>query len=163
MKPSEVILKYIGQKEGKNNFFDETTELGQRLTDAGHLDGEAWCDLLQEVIHKEAYPERFQEIEKLFTKSAVATFSNMKEEAFPILKYPQVDAIVFWQKYIDGKAQWQGHEGLVTKVNADGTFESVEGNTNEAGSREGTTVMVKPHRMNWDTMTGLRLIGFIRI
>lgn len=163
MKPSEVIVKYIGEKEGKGNAFDESTELGRRLTEAGHIDGEAWCALLMEVIHKEAYPERLLELDALFSKGAVATFKILQDQEFPVLTYPKVDAMAFWQKFVDGKAGWQGHTGLVTKVNADDSFESVEGNTNEAGSREGTTVMVKPHRMNWDTMTGLRLLGFIKI
>lgn len=162
MKPNEIVVKYIGQKEGKNNTFDNSTELGRLLIEAGQLAGEAWCCLFMEGIHKEAYPERFEEIDNIFTKGAVSTFENLKKE-FPVLTYPKVNAMAFWQKYVEGKASWQGHTGLVTRVNADDSFESVEGNTNEAGSREGTTVMAKPHRMNWDTMSGLRLIGFIEI
>lgn len=163
MKLHEVATTYIGQREQLGNKFDPSTDFGKKLHAVGQKDGDPWCDLFVELCAKEADPDNFTLYDKLFTASAVATFNKFKAHGFKILDRPLVDCIVTWQKYVDGKPQWQGHTGIVSKVNADGTFESIEGNTNAAGSREGIEVARRPHRLAYDTQTGLRLLGFIKV
>lgn len=163
MKPNEVAAQYIGQREQLNNKFDPSTPFGAKIRAVGQKDGFAWCDFFVEMCMKEADPGNEELYEKLFTGSAVATFAAFKKHGFKVINSPIVDCIVTWQQFKDGVPGWQGHTGIVSKVNADGTFESIEGNTNAAGGREGIEVARRPHRLNYDTNTGLRLLGFIKV
>lgn len=163
MTLAETARKYLGQKEGKNNTFGNETELGKRLHEAGQKDGEAWCAYFVEACLKETAPERFDEFDKLCNASAVQTYKNCRDAAFLIGEVPNVNWLVVWQKYEKGRPQWMGHIGIVSKVNADGTFLSIEGNTNSAGSREGIEVAERSHRVAKDVNDGLRVIGFVRV
>lgn len=162
MTLSETARRYIGQKELTGNIFKDDTEFGKKLHAAGQKDGDPWCALFGEVCAKETFPERFDEFDKLFSASAVQTFKNFEKE-YHVSKEAVLDSIVVWQKYLNGEADWRGHLGIVSQVNSDGTFKSIEGNTNTAGSREGVEVAERPHRLAYDVNTGLRLMGFIKL
>lgn len=155
MKQIEIAKKYIGQKEGANNDFDETTPLGKILKEAGHKDGEAWCCYFTEAVFVETF-------RALFSASTIQTFENFKKAGYEISDVPKVGYLVIWQRYKEGKPVWQGHAGVVSSVNADGTFKTIEGNTNSAGSREGDSVQEKV-RQNIRTENGLNVLGFIKI
>lgn len=159
---SEVAMEFLGQHEKGHNVFDQSTLLGQLLEAAGHVDGEAWCDLFVEAMCKRAMPEREKFFDDIFTKSAVGTATRFQKRGFKLSKTPVVDSIFYQQKYVGGVKQWQGHTGIVCKVNEDGSFESVEGNTGSKDPREGDGVYRKYHRPNFDTNDGLRLLGFIK-
>lgn len=60
------------------------------------------------------------------------------------------------QKALQGRLR-PGHTGLVSHVDADGTVHTIEGNTNEAGSREGDGVYEKTMDLHSDV-----LVGFVR-
>lgn len=162
MKQIEVARKYVGMKEKDGNVFDETTVLGQAIHKAGQKDGEAWCAYFAEAVFCEAFPERNGELRKLFSASAVQTFNNFVDAGFNIHVHPMPGDLVIWQRYKDGKKVWQGHAGIVTKVNPDESFNTVEGNTNSEGSREGDSVQEK-HRKNTFKEDGLNVLGFITI
>lgn len=155
MKQIEIAKQYIGQKEKPGNDFDTDTPLGKILKEAGQKDGEAWCCYFQEAIFVET-------LRALFSASTVQTFYNFKNAGYEIHDVPKVGTLVIWQSYKDGKPIWSGHAGLVTKVNADGSFVTIEGNTTEAGSREGTSVQEKV-RKNVRVENGLNILGFITI
>jgi hypothetical protein len=155
MRHIEIAKKFIGQKEGANNDFDESTPLGKILKEAGHKDGEAWCCYFTEAVFVET-------LRSLFSASTIQTFQNFKDAGYEITDTPKVGALVIWQRYKDGKATWQGHAGIVSKVNTDGSFSSIEGNTNSAGSREGDSVQEKV-RQNIRTENGLNVLGFVNI
>lgn len=155
MKQIEVAKKYLGQKEKPGNDFDEDTALGKILKEAGHKDGEAWCALFTEAVFVET-------LRALFSASTVQTFHNFKNAGYEVSNVPKVGALVIWQKYEGGKPVWSGHAGIVTKVNQDGSFISIEGNTNSTGSREGDSVQEKV-RKNIKTDNGLNILGFITI
>jgi hypothetical protein len=70
--------------------------------------------------------------------------------------------VVIWQNHKEGKPLWSGHAGLVTDVFPDGSFGTIEGNTNSDGSREGTSVQEKI-RKNVKVKNGLNILGFIII
>lgn len=163
MSLSTISQFYIGQTEQPGNVFDPKSEFGSKLKNAGHVDGHPWCALFAEVCAKEAYPDKFDEFDSLFSASAVQTFKNFKKADYEISLDPFVDALVIWQKYINGVAQWQGHAGIVIEVLKDNWFRSVEGNTNAAGSREGTTVAVKQRPTILKAEVGLVVMGFIRL
>lgn len=163
----ETALKYVGEKELAGNVFTENTELGKKLKAAGHKDGEAWCALFTEAVFKEAYPARFAEFDKLFSASAVQTFKNFthkeKGKGYSQNHIPAVGNLVIWQKYENGQPTWKGHAGIVYKVKSSWEFESIEGNTNEAGGREGNTVAIKQRKVLAKVENGLKVLGFIQI
>lgn len=155
MKQIEIAKKYLGHKEKPGNIFDVKSPLGKILIEAGHQNGEAWCCYFTEAIFVE-------KLRALFSASTVQTFHNFKNAGYEISEVPKVGALVIWQRYKEGKATWQGHAGIVSKVNTDGSFLSIEGNTNSAGSREGDSVQEKVRR-NIRTDNGLNILGFISL
>lgn len=163
MKQIEIAKKYLNQKELPGNVFTDETELGRKLHEAGQKNGEAWCAYLQEAIFCEAYPERNKDLRKLFSASAVQTYKNFKDDGnFDCHDRPRKGDLVIWQKYENGKATWKGHAGLVISVNTSGNFETIEGNTNSAGGREGDTVAIKI-RTCIKKDNGLNILGFVTI
>ena len=95
---------------------------------------------------------------------AVQTYKNFtRGGGYLENNLPKVGNLVIWQMQKDGKPQWQGHAGIVYKVKSTWEFESIEGNTNEAGSREGVTVAIKDRKILKDVPNGLKVLGFIEI
>lgn len=155
MKQIEIAKKYIGQKEKPGNDFDTDTPLGKILKDAGHKDGEAWCAYFAEAVFVET-------LRHLFSASTVTTFHNFKNAGYEISETPKIGALVIWQRYTGGKPTWQGHCGIVTCVNEDNSFFSIEGNTDKAGSRTGGSVQENPHTLA-RVRDGLNVLGFVKI
>lgn len=154
-KQIDIAKKYLGHKELPGNIFDPKSPLGKILIEAGHKNGEAWCAYFCEAIFVETLRE-------LFSASTVQTFHNFKKAGYEISEGPKVGALVIWQRYKGGIPTWQGHAGIVTKVFPDGSFGTIEGNTNSTGSREGDSVQEKI-RKNMRVDNGLNILGFIVI
>jgi surface antigen len=76
---------------------------------------------------------------------------------------PTTGAIVAWQRMKDGKEQWQGHIGVVSKVVSDTDFYSIEGNASNSGSSNGDGVYEVHRHVKKDVHDGLKVIGFIQI
>jgi hypothetical protein len=163
MRPSEIALKYIGQteKSGNSGFTEEWLE--KRMKEVGWQKGFAWCAFLAEIVFKEAYPEKFAELDKLFSGSTVQTFRNFRDAAYPIGNVPQIDSLVIWQTQKDGKPQATGHAGIVVSIKNTWEFESVEGNTNDGGGREGYIVAKKERKVLAEVKNGLKILGFVQI
>lgn len=153
MEQIDIAKKFIGQKEKPGNDFDIDTPLGKILKEAGQKDGEAWCAYFMEAVFVET-------LRSLFHASTVQTFLNFKNAGYEIRDTPKIGSLVIWQRYAGGKPTWQGHAGVVTKVNPDGSFGTIEGNTSEKGSREGTSVQ-EQIRKNVKVENGLNILGFI--
>ncbi len=51
----------------------------------------------------------------------------------------------------------------MSKVISNWGFESIEGNTNKLGSREGITVARKQRKILSSVMDGLRVLGFVHV
>lgn len=159
----EIAKKDIGKKEkpGNSGFLDKEHE--KRIKATGWVPGYAWCAYQIEAWAWEAYPTIKKQIEGLFVPSAVNTFRNLQRAGYEKLDKPEAGTFVFWQKYVDGVGQWQGHCGVVTQVINETTFKSVEGNTNDKGSRTGDGVYELTRKINPDLTDGLKVIGFIKI
>lgn len=162
-RPSDVALKYLGQTEkpGNSGFNDEAFE--RKMKEVGFVKGHAWCSYFAELVFKESYPEKFDEFDKLFSGSAVQTFKNFRDAAYPIGNVPQIDSLVIWQTQKDGKPQWSGHAGIVVLIKNTWEFESVEGNTNSIGGREGFEVARKERKVLAEVKNGLKVLAFIQI
>jgi hypothetical protein len=162
MKQIEIAKTFLNQKEMPGNTFDESSPLGRLVKNAGQRDGEAWCAYFCEGIFCEAFPMKDKELRKLFSASAVKTFENFKEAGYDCHERPRIGDLVIWQRYENGVKTWKGHAGLVINVLANGSFETIEGNTNSAGSREGDSVQIKIRTMA-KRMDGLNILGFVTI
>jgi len=163
MRPSEIALKYVGQTEKPGNMGFNDQEFEARMFDVGFVKGHAWCAYFTELVFKEAYPEKFNELDKLFSGSTIQTFRNFRDAAYLIGYAPQPNTLVIWQTMKDGKPQATGHAGVVTSVQSSWEFESVEGNTNDGGGREGYIVAKKERKVFAEVKNGLKILGFIQI
>lgn len=174
----EAVLKWaeshIGYREfpGNQGFKDKTFDTLMRQV--GFKNGWAWCALFAEACW--AIPtysgksKVFVSISDNFSANAVRTFENFQNdqtELFSIIKngIPSPGDIVIWEKRSQGdpvkKDIWTiGHAGIVQSANED-SFTSIEGNSNDAGGREGIEVAVKTRKYNYFDKDGLCLKGFI--
>ena len=163
MTPSEVALQYVGKTEKPGNSGFTDVDFEKRMRAVGFVTGHAWCAYFTELVFKEAYPEKFFELDNLFSGSTIQTFKNFRDAAYLIGYAPQPNTLVIWQSYKDGKPQATGHAGVVLNVRSSWEFDSIEGNTNSEGGREGFEVAVMPRKVLAKVTTGLKILGFIQI
>jgi hypothetical protein len=163
MTLSEVARKDIGKKEKPGNLGFLDPEHEKKLRAVGWQPGWAWCSSQQEAWVWEAYPDLKDKVKGLFVPSAVNTFRNLVRAGYKPLDKPVANALVYWQKYDDGKALWQGHAGVVSEAINDTTFKSIEGNTSNSGSRNGDGVYELTRVIKNEVRDGLKVIGFIML
>jgi len=163
MSPSEVARKYLGQTEKPaNSGFNDAT-FQDKMEEVGFQKGHAWCSYAMELVFKEAIPERFAELDELFSGSTILTFNNFKNAGYMISQVPRIDHLVIWQTMKEGKKMATGHAGVVSEVVSTWEFKSIEGNTNSKGGREGFEVAEKERKVLASVANGLKVLGFIRI
>lgn len=159
----KVASDYVGQQEIRGNKGFKNPAFQKKMQDCGWAMGHAWCAYFTELVWKEAFGKShpmYNTLDRLFSPSAVSTYSNFRGhlKLFQSGNKPKAGALVAW-RYGNG---WQGHIGIVESVIDKNRFNTIEGNTNSAGGREGIEVARKvrslglPHRAK-----GLNLIGFI--
>lgn len=159
----QVATKDLGKKEkpGNSGFHDRELELA--MLKVGWQPGWAWCAGILEKWALEAYPEKKDVLKGLFVPSAVNTFRNLVNAGYTKSDVPVKGSFVFWQKYVDGKAEWTGHCGVVSEVYSDTQFKTIEGNTSNNGSRNGDGVYSLLRTVKKEVKDGLKIIGFITI
>lgn len=160
-----IASSYIDKKEKPFNsgFYD--AEFDKEMRDNGFTNGDAWCALFVKLVYKKAFAlhdnNMLIAIDELFSKSAVKTFNSLsKSKLFEKTQTPIPGALVFWQTYKDGKPYWTGHCAIFTDF-SNGKVITIDGNSNDAGSRNGDRVVKKARPINYFTENGLRLLGFI--
>lgn len=163
MRPSEIAAHYLGETEKPGNAGFNDVVFEAKMKAVGFKKSHAWCAYFCELVFKEAYPEKFSELDELFSGSTVRTFLNFRDAAYPIGNIPQKDALVIWQMYKNGKPQITGHAGIVVNVKSSWEFESIEGNTSDAKSREGYIVAKHDRKVLAEVKNGLKVVGFIFI
>lgn len=164
----EIAYSYVGEKETAGNSGFVSKKFLQEMQQAGWQRGWAWCACFVELVWTKAYagetqyPHKFEQAVKLITPSAVATWNNFKAIGHTSAT-PVEGALVVWRQGLG----WSGHIGIVTKVGKEALkpndlFQTVEGNTNKAGGREGEVVAIKDRRLQFtNSKAGLNLLGFI--
>lgn len=166
---NDIIVKiassYLGNKEisGNQGFVDPKFET--EMVKVGWSKGQAWCAYFGELVWRQAYKENAvkidDELNRLFSASAVTTLANFKNKSkFITSKVPVKGALAIWQKHSNGIAEWQGHIGVVCDF-TDSVITTIDGNTNTSGGREGIEVGKVKRRMNFGATNGLVLQGFI--
>jgi hypothetical protein len=167
----KIIVSEASKKEGfkeiKGNQGFPDEDFNQEMINIGFEKGDAWCSLFAEYVWKKAYQNFdatfLDTLDELFSKSAVKTFYNFKKAGWKIRLNPQPGDLVVWQKHKGGKKHWSGHIGVVINGLDDYLFyETLEGNSNSTGSREGIEVAKQDRLFNFTKKdNGLNLLGFI--
>lgn len=158
-----TALKYVGMKEIKGNMGWTSEAFEEKMIATGWGETQAWCAYFTELVYSEVYDPvgLAAELDKYFSGSARRTLSKFKDaEGWDTGTIPVPGAVAIWKLVKGGKDKWQGHAGIVTEVH-DGYMETVEGNTNGGGSREGDMVAAKTRKYNFTVQNGLALEGFI--
>ena len=164
---SDIAKRFDGIQEIPENQGFKDRFLSYVMDVVGFEKGYAWCMLFANVCSV-LYFTQFNSLlinkyKNCFTPGAVSSFNNFKK-CFPemVSDRPSRNSIAIWQKYANGKATWRGHAGVVVWLNGS-ILLSVEGNTNEAGSREGDGVYIKERNIYAKPNNGLRFRGFINL
>lgn len=157
-----VAESHVGTQEIEGNmgwrdekFFDMMKETGWKMS-------QAWCAYFTELVwtavyDKEGYAEVF---DMLFSGSAQKTFRKFRDHGWPVGRVPEIGAVVIWKFIKNGKASWTGHAGIVIDFD-DKYIYTVEGNTNDDGSRDGGVVAKKRRKYAYKVSNGLELYGFV--
>jgi hypothetical protein len=162
MKVIDIARMYLGEFEKPGNSGFLNAKLQTKLEQDGWKIGEPWCCYFQEMIFEDAYPEHEKMLDRLFSANCVQTLSNFKLAGFEVSTIPAEGALMIMQNYKDNRALTSGHAGIVSKVLSNSEWKSIEGNTNAAGSREGTSVQEKTRSLKHHP-TGLRVAGFVLV
>lgn len=161
-KIKTVASSYVGQQEISGNKGFKNPSFQKKMQDCGWQIGQSWCAYFSELVWKEAFGKShpsYSTLDRLFSPSAVSTYSNFKGNViFKCGNVPKVGALVVWRQ---GNG-WQGHIGIVESVIDKDTFQTIEGNTNSAGGREGIEVARKTRKLGLPFKSkGLNIIGFV--
>lgn len=164
-KIAAIAKSYIGQTEIPGNKGFTNPEFQKKMIAMGFQIGHAWCMYKCELVWKEAYGKThplFVSIDKLISASALSTYYNFKgAKDWIVDDKPEVGAIMCFKHGTDPK-KWEGHGCIVVEVLKDKKCKTVDGNTNDAGGREGYIVAEKIRSYgNPPTPKGLNFLGFI--
>jgi len=165
-------MEFEGEEEIRGNLGFQSPEFQEIMETMGWEKRQAWCAYLAEAIWKYGYASYnssiVDKLDTLFSPSAVITYRQFsKHPEFELSQEPEPGDLVVWQRFNNGSAHWTGHIGVVVEL-MEGkrkVFYSMEGNTNDNGSREGYGVFKRKRSHNkasFDINHGLRLLGFIK-
>ncbi|MFM7853813.1 MAG: CHAP domain-containing protein [Flammeovirgaceae bacterium] len=161
----EIARSYLGQMEKHNNsgFVDGIFE--KKMQNVGFYKSAPWCGFFCRLIWTEAGLSITHMLNKrkrtIVTSSAVKSM-KAASECGRWSATPEIGSVAVWRTFKKGVPQSTGHMAVVIGVNAD-SFQTIEGNTNANGGREGNTVAEKLRSYSWYREDGLRLMGFISI
>lgn len=140
-------LLYIRERTG-NNDHPMIDKMFDYLGLPHHL---SWC--LAFCIwcwHSTINPIPFPKVARCSTFLETVKYNEFKYEVFDAediawgtKKIQKGDILIFAHSKIAGKDNWNGHAALGISQNTPRSFNTIEGNTNGAGSREGNGVYLK--------------------
>lgn len=152
-------------------FYDKAFEAKAKR--AGFINGYAWCMIACEVVWVEALEtvqtvfkkdlkDLIKEVESEISPSTIQSWSNFKESKsfIRVTTDPEPGDIVI---FVNTKNRTTGHAGIVIKSIDGGYFKSVEGNSNNDGSREGNQMVGKTRLTSDRDGKGLDVLGFVRL
>ncbi len=129
--------KYVGVREGRNND-------NRFAAKAGFPNHQAWCASFVVAVFKEAGLGSLITTPSPGVDQLAAGFKRAKRWS----EYPAIGAVVCF-----GKPSDLNHTGIVVAYDAD-TITTVEGNTNDDGSREGNGVYLKKRQRRAANVVG---------
>ena len=161
-----IAKSYEGQEEIRGNKGFKESWFQNLMIRMGWKKHQAWCAYAAEAVWKEAYGIFFnnymiEELDELFSASAVQTWKNFKKSPrWKTSKIPVNGSLVVWQKYKNGRPHWSGHIGILDTA-SNSKMKTWDGNTNYGKSREGYVFTSVEREINFYKKNGLRLLGFV--
>lgn len=146
-KALETALSQEGVKETTNN---GGPQVDKYLATVGLGTGYAWC--MAFVVWSYQQAAQSTGIKSPLTKTGGVLKQWQSIPAQYRKTTPSVGSI-----FIMDLGKGNGHTGIVTKVNTDGTINTIEGNTNSAGSANGNAVLRRKRS------AGAPIVGYITI
>jgi hypothetical protein len=161
-KVVSVAESHVGTQEIEGNMGWKDEKFYAMMKETGWKMSQAWCAYFTELVWTAVYDdEGYSKIfDKLFSGSAQRTLKKFKDHGWPVGRVPEVGAVIIWRYKKNGQAKTTGHAGIV--VGYDNRYiYTVEGNTNDDGSREGGVVAKKKRSYAYNMYNGLEIYGFI--
>jgi len=149
--------KYVGIKEiGNNSGFRLVDSLQNgfegMMRKIGWKQGYAWCAFFVKTCVMYALGEEYA---KDLSGGVLDSWVRLQRSAhWQVQSKPVVGAVVFWDA-----GGGKGHCGIIIAVPMAGSIVTIEGNTNDAGSRDGDGVYVKQRKTPVDKKTW-KLLGY---
>lgn len=161
-KVVSVAESHVGTQEIEGNMGWKDEKFYAMMKETGWKLSQAWCAYFTELVWTSVYDsEGYDKLfDKLFSGSAQRTLKNFKSYGWPVGRVPEIGAVVIWRFKKNGKAQTTGHAGIVIDFD-DKYIYTVEGNTNDSGSRDGGVVAKKRRTYDYNISNGLELYGFV--
>ncbi len=152
----EVASSYVGIHEQGGNNRGPMVEEFQRAVD-GTSEGEAWCMSFAQYCIKAAEVSANTDSKVAQSEHCLTVWNNSPSELKS--SHPEPGSLVIWRY----GSSTSGHVGIVEKVNSDGTFTTIEGNTSSGSGidREGDGVYRKQRDL--DGAGNMRLVGFLKV
>jgi hypothetical protein len=160
--------KWNGIEEIQGNMGWENQLFEDAMEQVGWNEGQAWCAFFVKMIYYKVFmkTEYGIHIMKDFVGSATKTFENCENS--PVFRtdvvHPVPGCVVIWRRWDNGKRDWRGHAGIVIEAGGGeigSHFTSIEGNTNNEGTRVGKEVAIRTRMNNHGNIDGLVVEGFI--
>lgn len=161
---------FEGVREVGGNNKGEFVRMFQKAVD-GTASGEAWCSAMASYciktwgnVMKSAIDiPGFKYSSALVLSESVCNFWFNNPASFRIEK-PEVGSLILWRRWVDGKASWQGHIGIVVNLVSDDVVQTIEGNTSSDNSneRDGDGVFLKNRHIKRN-YGSLRPLGFLKV
>ncbi|MEP0903679.1 alpha/beta fold hydrolase [Nodosilinea sp. FACHB-13] len=150
-----VAQSYIGVREQGYNSGAQV-EAFQRAVD-GVAQNEAWCMSFAQYCIKAVEKAAQADSPIVQSEHCLTVWKNSPDNLRS--STPKPGSLVIWQH---GNSS-SGHVGIVESVNADGTFITVEGNTNDGSgvTREGIGVFRRQRDLNGSGE--MRVVGFLNV
>lgn len=170
----EFAQHHVGFKEEPGNMGFKDPAFDTKMRQVGFENTWAWCAFFAELCWASpTYDGKwkvFTSISDNFSANAVKTYHNFKNDYSGLFRtfvdgIPEPGDIVIWEKRRGGepvkKDIWTvGHAGIIESA-TETEFVSIEGNSNDAGGREGIEVARKIRTYTYKKKDGLALKGFI--
>lgn len=160
MSESELAVAIV--KEAKS--WTHVTEQGNNagFTDAifteamrkvGWRPGDAWCAFFGKMVWHRILrgTTAWTSIQGALSGSVMATWRNAKLAGLKTTDAPVLGGLVCWST-----GNGRGHMGVVVRIIDEFNFFTVEGNTNQVGSREGDRCMEKRRQTNMRSKLGAK-------
>lgn len=146
-KALDIAITQLGVREDSGNK-NKGPQVNKYLASIELGPGYAWCMAFVYWNFEQA-ADRMGRQNPMYKTGGVLLQWRMRKDKFRALT-PQAGDI-----FIMDYGKGQGHTGIVEKVNEDGTVDTIEGNTNDEGSREGYEVCRRVRQRS-------KILGYLR-
>ena len=155
--------KWVGQKEISENQGWENKQFQNLMKSAGWWAGADWCNLFVRLVFRTVCKEgsdAYKFWDKALSPATQTTWSNLqtKSKYHSIIQKPEKGALVIYRSNSDPS---KGHIEIVEKVNSDGSFEVISGNS-PLGTSSKPQGVSRRHREK-SGISGKKILGFIKI